>query len=446
MAPVPQVRYQAVKKPRYGADEFPRPLVELAGLDETLPDVLARHALVEDLVGAVEQRAVHVLLLQVLVHVADGVGTLRRPVDLPQDLDVRLNGIARVLFVEELPVAVVLAREGRDRNEQVSDAGLAVKGLETPSQKLGQRTDLHPGAGEDRPGNRVPQFHPVGRPHEVRHDVLQGSAGLDADDVEIVEGTELPPVEADDLLTDQPDDPASSGNGHADGIAEGDVGVEEGAADADDGVFVFELVEVVVDELGGRDQFLGQFVGDQPLDRGDENRVPGLPLQNGLDIVQELRKAVHREGKEDEIVVFDDALQIVGRDDLRRKPRHAVHASQFPRQILRQMLGIQVVAVDGSTDFDVVVIHRDVLVVAPELVGEGRSEAAGTDDADPACIEVTQDHRKNKTAQRPRQPPVGNAGCTCRPLPPSLLPESRPARGGNPVGAGEASPHQWRRL
>jgi len=111
---VPEVREQAVEKPRNGSDVFPCPAVELRRLEDLLPDLLPAPLLVEDLVGAMKDRAVHVPLLEELVDIEDRVGPLRLPIDFLQDLEMGLQRIPGEEFVKEPP---------RRRRGPPSDAG-----------------------------------------------------------------------------------------------------------------------------------------------------------------------------------------------------------------------------------------------------------------------------------------------------------------------------------
>ena len=103
MPSVPEVREQVVEKPRNGFDVFPCPAVELRRLEDLLPDLLPAPLLVEDLVGAMKDRAVHVPLLEELVDIEDRVGPLRLPIDFLQDLEIGLQRIPGEEFVKEPP-------------------------------------------------------------------------------------------------------------------------------------------------------------------------------------------------------------------------------------------------------------------------------------------------------------------------------------------------------
>ena len=104
-------------------------------------------------------------------------------------------------------------------------------------------------------------------------------------------------------------------------------------------------------------------------------------------MVENLGKPVHRDGEEDEIVVLDDLLQVVRCIYLLREAGNLVHAAETPGKVLRQMPGIQVLAVDLPADVDVVVIDGHPLVVPAEPVGKGRPEPSRSDDGDPVRIE-----------------------------------------------------------
>ena len=110
-------------------------------------------------------------------------------------------------------------------------------------------------------------------------------------------------------------------------------------------------------------------------------------LEDRLDLVQDLRKPVHRDGKEDEVVVLDDLLQVVRRIDPRREAGDLVHSAETPGQVLRQMPRVQVLPVDRLADVDVVVIDDHPLVVPAELVGKGGPQPARPDDGDSARIQ-----------------------------------------------------------
>lgn len=147
VAPVPEVREEPVERTRQGADVLPRPPVELRRLDDLLPDLLTAPVLVEDLVGAVEERAVHVALFQILVDVDDRVRPLGLSVDPLQDLQMGLDGIAGEEFVEEPAVAMVLARIRGEGDIHVPHAGLALEGLKTPAEEPGKGAHIRRRSG-----------------------------------------------------------------------------------------------------------------------------------------------------------------------------------------------------------------------------------------------------------------------------------------------------------
>jgi hypothetical protein len=110
VTPVPEVGKEPVEYPRQRSDELLRTAVELRGLDDLFPDRLPRPLLVEDLVGAVKDRAVHVPLLQKLVDIQDGIGPLRLSVDLLKNLQMGFDRITHEGLIEITAVAVILAR------------------------------------------------------------------------------------------------------------------------------------------------------------------------------------------------------------------------------------------------------------------------------------------------------------------------------------------------
>jgi hypothetical protein len=81
-------------------------------------------------------------------------------------------------------------------------------------------------------------------------------------------------------------------------------------------IFVLQSVKMVVDQLGRRNEFLGQLIGCQPLDRRNEAGIPRFLFQQGLQVAQQFGKTVRGDRQHDDIVILHDPFQIVGGNDM----------------------------------------------------------------------------------------------------------------------------------
>ena len=100
MSSVPKIRKDIVKKPRKRTYEFPGPPVKLAGLDNHLPDVVPGIALIENLVGAIKKRTIHVLFFQVFVNIPNRIWPFRCPIDPFEHLEICFYGVACEQFIK----------------------------------------------------------------------------------------------------------------------------------------------------------------------------------------------------------------------------------------------------------------------------------------------------------------------------------------------------------
>ena len=112
-----------------------------------------------------------------------------------------------------------------------------------------------------------------------------------------------------------------------------------------------------------------------------------LAAEDGFDLIQNLRQPVHGDRQENEIVLFDDPFQVVRCVEAGVEPRDPVHATESPCQVLGQMSSVEMIPIDGFAHVHIMVVEDDLLVLAAELVGEGRSETSRSDDGHPICIE-----------------------------------------------------------
>lgn len=147
-----------------------------------------------------------------------------------------------------------------------------------------------------------------------------------------------------------------------------------------------EVEKLAGDEPGGGDQPAIDLAYGQPLDRRNKAGARTLPLQDRFYLIEDLRKPVHRDGEKDEVVVLDDAFEIVRRIDLRGEAGDLVHPAEAPGEVIGQVAGIQMVPVDRLADVEIMVVDDHPLVVPAEFVRERGPEPARPNDGDPAGI------------------------------------------------------------
>ncbi len=120
----------------------------------------------------------------------------------PEDRRTRLHALGSRLrrgrdlghrhpFAQALAEGPVAGQRRHARRDEVTDAGQAQEGQRVRAQRRSQPCGLGQAAGDDRGLRVVAQAHPVGHTDGDRDDVLDGTAELGADDVDVGVGPEV---------------------------------------------------------------------------------------------------------------------------------------------------------------------------------------------------------------------------------------------------------------
>jgi len=98
---------------------------------------------------------------------------------------------------------------------------------------------------------------------DIGHNVFQSAAGFHTNDVKVVVGIDFLAVEFQQIFSDDIGDALLAGNRQTHRIAQRDIHVKKRSADASDLIFVLQVIQAVIDQLRRRDQFFGNFIGNQ---------------------------------------------------------------------------------------------------------------------------------------------------------------------------------------